>query len=88
MTDSDVRHIKNHHGQNEDRRGQIDVIPADLALIPVVLNEYDTIEHMGEDKLGNKKFLFRKKIEGVIYIASIEKGNNQMGVITLWKMKK
>ena len=55
MTDSDVRHIKNHHGQNEDRRGQIDVIPVDLALIPVVLNEYDTIERMREDKLEEIK---------------------------------
>ena len=87
ITDSDVRHIKNHHGQNEDRRGQIDITPADLALIPVVLNEYDTIEHMGEDKLGNKKLLFTKKIEGTVYIASIERGNNQIGVITLWKRK-
>jgi len=23
ITDNDIRHIKNHHGQNEDRRGQI-----------------------------------------------------------------
>jgi hypothetical protein len=87
ITDSDVRHIKNHHGQNEDRRGQIDIIPEDLALIPVVLNEYDTIEHMGEDRLGNRKFLFSKRIEGTVYIASIEKGNDQIGVITLWKRK-
>ena len=85
ITDSDVRHIKNHHGQNENRRGQIDIIPADLALIPVVLNEYDTIELMGEDKLGNKKMLFTKKIEGTVYVASIERGNNQIGVITMWK---
>ena len=88
ITDSDIRHIKNHHGQNEDGRGQIDIVPADLALIPVVLNEYDTIESIGEDRLGNKKFLFSKRIEGTIYIASIEKGNNQIGVITLWKRKK
>ena len=88
ITDSDVRHIKNHHGQNENRRGQIDIIPADLALIPVVLNEYDTIELMGEDKLGNKKMLFTKKIEGTVYVASIERGNNQIGVITMWKRKK
>jgi hypothetical protein len=88
ITDSDVRHIKNHHGQHEERRGQIDITPADLALIPVVMNEYDTIEDMGEDKIGNKKLLFTKKIEGMVYIASIERGNNQIGVITLWKRKK
>jgi len=51
------------------------------------LNEYDTVEHTGEDKMNNKKLLFTKKIEGTIYLASIEKGNNQIGVITLWKTK-
>ena len=89
ITDSDVRHIKKHHGQNEEKRGQVDYItPADFALIPVVLNEFDIIEHTGEDKIGNKKLFFKKKIEGNIYIASIERGNNQIGVITLWKSKR
>jgi hypothetical protein len=88
ITDSDARHIRKHHGQNEDKRGQVDITPADFALIPVVLNEYDTAEHTGEDKMGNKKLLFTKKIKGTIYLASIERGNNQIGVITLWKMKK
>jgi hypothetical protein len=87
ITDSDARHIKKHHGQNEEKRGQIDITPADFALIPVVLNEYDTAEQTGEDKMGNKKLLFTKKVEGTIYIASVEKGNNQIGVITLWKTK-
>jgi len=87
ITDSDARHIKKHHGQNEARRGQVDITPADFALIPAVLNEYDTAEHTGEDKIGNKKLLFTKKIEGTIYLASIERGNNQIGVITLWKTK-
>jgi len=87
ITDSDARHIKKHHGQNEDKRGQVDITPADFALIPIVLNEFDTVEHTGEDKLGNKKLFFTKKIEGTIYLASIERGNNQLGVITLWKMK-
>jgi len=87
ITDSDARHIKKHHGQNEDRRGQVDITPADFAFIPAVLNEYDTAEHTGEDKIGNKKLLFTKKIEGTIYLASIERGNNQIGVITLWKTK-
>ena len=65
----------------------MDIIPADFALIPVVLNEYDTAEHTGEDKTGNKKLMFTKKIEGTFYLASIERGNNQIGVITLWKKK-
>jgi len=89
MTDKEIEFIKQYpDGQNEDKRGQIDITPADFALIPVVLNEYDTAEQTGEDKKGNKKILFSKKIEGTIYLASIEKGNNQIGVITLWKTKE
>ncbi|MDR3338091.1 MAG: hypothetical protein LBT16_12900 [Treponema sp.] len=87
ITDSDARHIRKHHGQNEGKRGQVDITPADFALIPVVLNEYDTAEHTGEDKLGNKRLLFTKKIGGTIYAGSIERGNDQIGVITLWKMR-
>jgi hypothetical protein len=88
ITDSDARHIKKHHGQNEDKRGQVDITPADFALIPVILNEYDTAKQIGEDKVGNKKLEFTKKIEGTFYLVSIERGNNQIGVITLWKKKK
>ena len=87
ITDSDARHIKKHHGQNEDKRGQVDITPADFALIPVILNEFDTAEHKGQDKLGNKKLFFTKKLNGNVYTASIERGNNQIGVITLWKTK-
>jgi len=88
MTDSDARHIRNHHGKNEELRGQVDITPADFAFVPVILNEYDTVEQIGEDKMGNKRLKFTKKIEGTFYIVSIEKGKNQIGVITLWKKKK
>jgi len=63
ITDSDVRHIKKHHGQNEDKRGQIDITPTDFALIPVVLNEYDTAEYTGEDKMDNKNFYLLRKLK-------------------------
>jgi len=88
ITDSDARHIKKHHGQNEGKRGQVDITPSDFALIPAVLNEYDTAEHTGQDKVDNKKLLFTKKVNGTVYTASIERGNNQIGVITLWKKEK
>jgi len=65
ITDSDARHIKKHHGQNENKRGQIDITPSDFAFIPVVLNEYDTAEHTGQDKIGNKNFSLRKKLMGL-----------------------
>jgi hypothetical protein len=85
ITDSDVRHIKKQHGQNEAVRGQGDITPADFALIPFVMNEFDTAEHTETDRKGNKKILFTKKFNGTIYLATIERGHNKGEVRTLWK---
>jgi len=87
ITDSDVRHIKKNHGQGEAQQGQEDITPEDFAHIPVVLNEFDTVRHEGADRRGNKKIFFTKKVNGTVYTASVERGNNQLGVITLWKRK-
>ena len=87
ITDSDIRHIKKNHGQGEARRGQENITPEDFALIPAVMNEFDTAKHEDTDRKGNKKVLFVKKINGTVYTASVERGNNQIGAITLWKTK-
>jgi predicted Zn-dependent protease len=87
ITDSDVRHIKKNHGQGEARRGQENITPEDFAIIPAVMNEFDTAQHENTDSRGNKKVLFVKKVNGTVYTASVERGNNQLGVITLWKTK-
>jgi len=87
ITDSDVRHIKKNHGQGESKRGQEDITPEDFALIPAVMNEFDTVRHEDTDRRGNKKVLFVKKVNGTVFTASVERGNNQLGVITLWKIK-
>jgi hypothetical protein len=87
ITDSDVRHIKKRHGQNQVKQGQIDLTPEDIALIPFVMNEFDTAKHDETDSSGNKKFLFEKQINGTAYVASIERGKNKEQIITLWKTK-
>jgi hypothetical protein len=86
ITDSDVRHIKKQHGHGEALRGQADITPADFALIPLILNEYDNIEHTDTDKKGNRKVLFTKRIEGLVYLATIERGPHKGEVRTFWKM--
>ena len=87
LTDSDIRHIKKKHGNNEAARGQIDITPDDFALIPLVLNEFDKINHDLTDKLGNKKILFEKNCGGMVYVAAVERGENKMAVRTFWKMR-
>ena len=86
LTDSDIRHIKKKHGNNEASRGQINITPDDFALIPFVLNEFDKAEHDLTDKQGNKKLLFQKNYEGIVYIATIERGEHKVEVRTFWKM--
>jgi hypothetical protein len=88
ITDSGARHIKNQHGQGEALRGQADIVPEDFALIPLVLNEFDKAEHTETDMKGNKKILFSKKIQGTIYLATIERGPNKVEVRTFWKMRE
>jgi hypothetical protein len=82
ITDSDARHIKKKHGQGEALRGQEDIKPEDFAFIPYVMNDFDTARHESTDRLGNKKILFSKKVNGNVYTVSVERGNNQIGVIT------
>jgi hypothetical protein len=86
ITDSDVRHIKKNHGRNEAARGQVDITPADFALIPCVMNEFDTARHEETDRLGNRKIIFVKRTNGTVYTASVEMGNTKVRVITLWKV--
>ena len=85
ITDSDIRHIKRSHTGKEESRGQLEISPADFAFIPEVLNEFDTCEHSDTDKLGNKKFLLTKHIEGVYYIVTIQRGKRKLEIKTMWK---
>jgi hypothetical protein len=87
ITDSDARHIKKKHGQGEALRGQEDIKPEDFALIPYVMNNFDTARHENSDRAGNKKILFIKRVNGNVFTVSVERGNKQIGVITLWKAR-
>jgi hypothetical protein len=50
------------------------------------MNEFDTATHDDTDTLGNKKILFTKRVNESIYTAGVERGNDQIGGITFWKM--
>ncbi|HJJ00283.1 MAG TPA: hypothetical protein OIM11_03945 [Coriobacteriaceae bacterium] len=85
ITDSDIRHIKRKHGAAEEERGQKSITPEDFACIPKVLNEFDTCEHTDTDKLGSKKFLLQKDINGIVYIVTIQRGKRKLQIKTMWK---
>jgi len=84
ITDSNMRHIKKYHSKNEDARGQVNLTPRDFALIPLVLNEYDSIDMTDVDKLGNKRFLLSKVIENEMYITTIQRGKKKMEIRSFW----
>ena len=86
ITDSDIRHIKKKHGNNEASRGQVNIIPEDFALIPLILNEFDKVEHEITDQKGNKKLLFQKNCGNMAYVATIERGEKKVEIRTFWKM--
>jgi len=88
LTDSDIRHIKRKHGSHESARGQVDITPEDFALIPYVLNEFDHAEHDITDKKGNKKLLFQKNCGGMVYVATVERGESKVEIRTFWKMRE
>jgi hypothetical protein len=86
ITDGDVRHIRKKHGQGEAFRGQVDIVPEDFALIPFILNDFDTAMVDSVDKLGNVRLLFTKLLGSRAYVATIERGNRRIQVRTFWKM--
>lgn len=85
ITDSDIRHIKRKHGSDEERRGQITIVPDDFSCIPQILNEFDSCEHTDTDKLGNKKFLLKKNIGGTVYLVTAQRGKRKLEIKTMWK---
>lgn len=88
ITDSDIRHIKRKHGTNEEQRGQLTIEPADFAIIPKVINDFDTCEHVDTDKLNNKKFILTKDMGDLVYIVTIQRGKRKLEIKTMWKTNR
>lgn len=87
ITNDDMRHIMNHHSQNEDRRGQANIVASDFALLPIILNDFDSCEESRSDQLGNKTFEFTKNIDSKYYVVTIQRGKRKLQIRTMWKMK-
>ena len=90
ITDDAIRHIKNKHGQNEESRGQRNLTPEDIAVIPYLVNNFDTMElkPSENDRQGNRAIEIRKRINGVSVVGTIEKGKNKEFLVTNFQFIK
>ncbi len=79
ITDDSIRHIKKEHSEREELRGQKNMTPEDIVIIPYLINNYDSIDPNPEynDKMGNRATTIKKRINGVSVIATIEKGKDK-----------
>lgn len=84
-----VRHIKNHHSNRrvEAARGQRALSPLDVATIPYLVNNFDTIErHPKHDQKGRIAFRITKRINGISSIGLLEWGNAGAVTVTMWEV--
>lgn len=85
ITADDIRHIKKHHSEHEEKRGQISLTEKDIADIYDTINDFDTATIENPDKKGNKKMMTVKDKEGRSYVLLIERGKDKAEVKTAYK---
>ncbi|MGM9812387.1 MAG: hypothetical protein ACI30V_06030 [Muribaculaceae bacterium] len=85
ITDDAIRHIKQKHGEREELRGQKNLTPDDIAIIPYIVNNFDSmeLEPKYNDRKGNRAITIKKRINGVSAVATIEKGKEKEFLVTL-----
>ena len=91
ITADAVRHIISNHGNDkkEALRGQIAMTPEDVAMIPYLVNNFDTIElsPKHDDRKGNRAAEIHKRINGVSVVCTIEKGS-KYALVSGWRKMK
>jgi hypothetical protein len=87
ITDDAIRHIKKKHGEREELRGQKNMTPEDVVVIPYLINNFDSMEldPQFDDNKGNRAVTIRKRINGVSVIATIERGENKEFLVTSYQ---
>ena len=83
-----VRHIFNEHGNPffEQARGNIAVTREDLARLPEILAEPDSVEFSAKHPRGFKRFVIQKRINGFLFVVEEARGRDrQLQVITVYK---
>ncbi len=89
ITSDSVRHIKNRHGNKEEKvRGQVELSPEDVALLPYIVNNFDYAKHNEDYDQGKRRAIeIGKRINGTNIVTTIETGPFSQLVITHWVKK-
>lgn len=85
-----VRHIIRSHGSDSELlRGQIPITDRDLLLIPIVLDNYDTIS-IGRNRRGQEIIIYSMEMnDGVTcYVEELRLGRRELAASTMYKRKK
>ena len=84
-----IRHtLKNHGGQQEEKRGQIPLTDSDFERIEDVVSNYDDIS-VEKGKRNNFNILYSKKYDDgtTIFVEEKRDGRKELAAITMWKKK-
>ena len=88
ITADDMRHIKNAHSDSEEKRGQVNLTPEDIAEVYHVVNEFDSATKERDDRRGNQNILVVKNADGRMFALLVERGKNKAEIKTVYKYKK
>lgn len=88
ITADDMRHIKNDHGANEEKRGQVNITSDEIAGLYDTVNDFDSAAIQKADSKGNKKLLVVRGSNGRSYSLLIERGKHKAEVKTFYKYKE
>ena len=83
-----MRHLKNHHGEDEEKRGQVNFKPEMAAEIYDVVNDFDSATKERDDHKGNQNVLLGRKDNGESYVLLVERGKKKTEVKTFYKKTK
>lgn len=85
ITADDMRHIKKHHAENEEKRGQVSLTPESVSDIYDVVNDFDSATKEPSDAQGNQKMMTVKSKDGTMFSLLIERGTHKVEVKTAYK---
>lgn len=88
ITSDDIRHIKNHHSEYENKRGQINLTAEHMEGLYDLINDFDEAELGKVDARGNKSIIVVRKSDSRDFAILVEKGKVKLGLKTSYRQKE